>query len=101
MKKCPDCGAECIEIKTSNKKKPRVLCYPHEVPIMTMGGQMFRGYLPHKMFCPKCISDSKERATPGITLLQWQCPCGHWLLKAHSCRECGAKYEGDTCDGTG
>jgi len=66
-----------------------------EVTIITMGGVTYKGRVVHWATCPESEQFKKgTESTPGIGLMQWQCPeCSRYNLKGHLCN-CGASEDG-------
>lgn len=59
-----------------------------------MTGILYKGYIPHHKTCSASDFANAKKPTPGITMLQWQCPgCGDYLMQGHDCLKCGTKYE--------
>lgn len=91
--KCKGCGAEINWIKTSKGKSMPV--DPEMTTIITMGGVIYKGFIPHWATCPESSEFKKGKEhTPGLGSMQWQCSalsgCGAWNLKGRACK-CGAQ----------
>lgn len=89
--KCKGCGAEINWIKTSKGKSMPV--DPEMTTIITMGGVIYKGFIPHWVTCPESSEFKKGKEhTPGLGPMQSECPeCGNWVLRGCACHKCGHK----------